>query len=379
MCVNSRGAQLNPHPRVRPWTVISMALLVIAPVGAAIGGKSLSPLRLRPVPHQVIVAVVASAPEGTETRAAGIACRLGRGSPIVASENTRSGVLEWSTSTETDLGEHTGSLLTDDGRDRRAETTVGASAAWPAPVRGKTLVIDLGEGAHLELVPILAGSFTMGDDRVVEEKPAHKVRISRPFYLGKHKVTQQQWQCLVKDDPSHFRRPGNPVDRANWDDCQQFLAKLNERFPAHGGIFRLPTEAEWEYACRAGSRTKWFFGDDDAKLGDYAWFKDNSGGQTHLVGKKLPNEWGLYDMLGDVAEWCGDWYASNYYADSPPVDPRGPKTGRQKVVRGAAWGSSAWYCRSSCRGSRRKSDRGFAELGFRVALEPHPDQGREAK
>ncbi|NQT39791.1 MAG: formylglycine-generating enzyme family protein, partial [Planctomycetes bacterium] len=169
----------------------------------------------------------------------------------------------------------------------------------------KKLAVDLGGGVELDLVLIPAGSFLMGDDRA---KPVHKVRITKPFYLGKYEVTQEQWEAVMGSNPSNFKGAKNPVEQVSWDNCQQFLVKLNAKSGGQGGKFVLPTEAQWEYACRAGSTGKFCFGDDEKQLGEYAWYGENSGSKTHPVGEKKPNTFGLHDMHGNVWEWCHDWY-----------------------------------------------------------------------
>jgi formylglycine-generating enzyme required for sulfatase activity len=172
----------------------------------------------------------------------------------------------------------------------------------------KELAVDLGGGVKLELVLIPAGSFMMGDENGYNnEKLVHKVNITKPFYLGKYEVTQEQWEAVMGNNPCHFKGPKNPVEQVSWNDCQKFLEKLNEK--VGGGRFSLPTEAQWEYACRAGSTTKYCFGNDKSGLGEYAWYDESegdktrsAGDQTHPVGRKKPNAWGLYDMHGNVGE-----------------------------------------------------------------------------
>jgi formylglycine-generating enzyme required for sulfatase activity len=171
--------------------------------------------------------------------------------------------------------------------------------------------------------------------QVSDEKPQHRVRITKPFYLGKYLVTQEQWEAVMGNNPSHFKGPKNPVEQVSWDDCQQFLRQAQREVGVRGGKFQLPTEAQWEYACRAGSTTRYCFGDDESGLGEYAWYDKNSGNKTHPVGEKKPNAWGLYDMHGNVWEWCQDWYDGGYYANSPTDDPTGP--GSNRVLRGGSW------------------------------------------
>ena len=175
------------------------------------------------------------------------------------------------------------------------------------------------------------------------------MRITKPFYLGRYLVTQEQWKALTGNNPSRFNGPKNPVECVSWRECQQFLEKLNARQGGQVGKFQLPTDAQWEYACRAGSTTRYFFGDDEAAASDYAWYNANSGQTTHPVGEKKPNAWGLYDMHGNVDEWCQDWYDAAYYAKSPMDDPIGPATGSYRVHRGGCWIADAGACRSAFR------------------------------
>lgn len=236
----------------------------------------------------------------------------------------------------------------------------------------KELTVDLGSGVKLEMVLIPAGSFNMGG---ANEKPVHKVTITKPFYLGTYEVTQDQWEAVMGDNPSQFKGAKYPVEQVSWDDCQKFLFKLNENSGGQGGKFVLPTEAQWEYACRAGSTTQYCFGDDEARLGDYAWYDKNSdrvGNKTRPVGEKAPNAWGLYDMHGNVWEWCADWYGDNYYSKSPADDPSGSTTGTGRVTRGGGWLDPARRCRSAVRGSG-ESGRRLVYLGLRVARVPESE------
>ncbi len=194
--------------------------------------------------------------------------------------------------------------------------------------------VDLGSGMEMEFVCIPAGSFLMGSEKGhANEKPVHPVTLTKPYYLGKYEVTQEQWQAVMSKDHSLFKAARNPVDYASWDDCQQFLVRLNKKLS--GWKASLPTEAQWEYACRAGSSTRFYYGDDEARLAEYAWYADNADGTTHPVGQKKPNAWGLYDMVGNVWEWCSDWYGS--YRAGAQENPQGPRSGLSRVLRGGAF------------------------------------------
>src|SRR5262249_32428411 len=161
--------------------------------------------------------------------------------------------------------------------------------------------------------------------------------ISQPFYLGKYAVTQEQWEKVMGTNPSYFTGDSNrPVEQVSWEDVQYFIWRLTAK--EDGASYRLPTEAEWEYACRDGSTASYCFGDDPSELGEYAWYKENAGGQPHPVGRLKPNAWGLYDMHGNVFEWVQDWYGE--YAPESVTDPRGPTLGSSRVVRGCGLISS---------------------------------------
>jgi formylglycine-generating enzyme required for sulfatase activity len=239
--------------------------------------------------------------------------------------------------------------------------------------------INLGRGVTMKLELIPAGEFIMGSTMsaaqlaknygmeakyFANEVPQHRVRITEPFWIGLYDVTQQQYEAVVRTNPSHFKGPNNPVEKVSWKDAEEFCRRLSE---TAGQDVRLPTEAEWEYACRAGTATAFYFGDDVGRLGDYGWYDRNSGYQTHPVGQKQPNAWGLYDMLGNVCEWCMDWYGEDYYAKSPEDDPQGPSAGQFRVQRGAAWLVWPDFCRSAM---RSKDDPKLAtDLGgFRVVV-----------
>ncbi|MEQ8789027.1 MAG: formylglycine-generating enzyme family protein [Pirellulaceae bacterium] len=231
----------------------------------------------------------------------------------------------------------------------------------------RELSIDVGDGVAMEFVLIPAGSFLMGSESgATDELPLHRVVISKPFYLARHELTQSQWEALMGRDKrlddlrsgdNDMAGPDKAMNGLSWVACQSLIDKLQEQAP--GGTFSLPTEAQWEYACRAGSTTKYHFGDDASKLGDYAWYAGNMNwpgqpgfnGRTfyHDVGRKQPNAWGLYDMHGGVWEWCADRYDADYYFTAPLKDPQGPESGRFRVLRGGSWFRDARYARSAYR------------------------------
>ena len=225
----------------------------------------------------------------------------------------------------------------------------------------------------MEFVLIPAGEFLMGSDKRKdpeardEETPLHRVTISRPFYLGKYAVTQDQWEAVMESNPSKFKGRSNPVETVSWDEVQEFIRRLN--IQEGNGCYRLPTEAEWEYACRGGTTGVYSFGDNAGSLGHYAWYADNSGEKPHPVGQKRPNAWGLYDMHGNVWEWVQDWYCRDYYSDSPSSDPRGLSSGSYRVRRGGCWYSVEKSCRSANR-YYFTPDYRYDVLGFRLALYP---------
>ncbi len=240
-----------------------------------------------------------------------------------------------------------------------------------APPVVDATVQDLAAKSPLKLVSIPAGSFMMGsNDGDSYEKPVHKVTISKPFYMGATEVTQSQWKMIMGNNPSYFKGDDLPVDYISWKDCMEFCKKLTVTEKAKGNLpadweYRLPTEAEWEYCCRAGSSTEYCFGEDKSRFGEYAWFCSNSNGETHPVGIKKPNAWGLYDMHGNVYEWCLDRYGE--YTSGDVTDPLGPSSGSDRVGRGGSWFGSAWSCRSATRGY---SSPVFTDglRGFRIVL-----------
>ncbi len=178
-------------------------------------------------------------------------------------------------------------------------------------------------------------------DLYLSEGPQHRVKITQPFYLGMFEITQANYQQVMGTNPSRFKTgdPDLPVEQVSWNDAQEFCRRLSElpEEKASGRVYQLPTEAQWEYACRAGTTTRCYYGDDLARLGEYAWMPANSRGRTQRIGQKPPNAWGLCDTLGNVMEWCADWYGDDYYKHSPQDDPSGPSTGTYRALRGGSW------------------------------------------
>ena len=231
-----------------------------------------------------------------------------------------------------------------------------------AKAQDKTYTNSIG----MELVLMQAGSFMMGSEKGLDdEKPVHKVTISQPFYIGKYPVTQAQWVAVMGSNPSVIKGRDNPVENVSWNDVQDFIIKLN----ANEGHSRysLPTEAEWEYAARAGTSSEFFFGDDEKELSKYGWYEGNSRNTTHPVGQKLPNAWGLYDVHGNVCEWVQGWMGD--YSSAAVTDPKGPPSGSYRVYRGGSWYNTAEFCRSASR-YYNSPDVRVDDLGFRLALSP---------
>ncbi|MDR3358276.1 MAG: formylglycine-generating enzyme family protein [Desulfovibrio sp.] len=239
-------------------------------------------------------------------------------------------------------------------------------AAGTEPPKTRVNSIDM------EFVLIPAGSFTMGEPGVLGASPRHQVTLSRPFYLGRHEVTQAQWTAVMGNNPSRFKGRDNPVERVSWKDTQEFIKRLNQK-EGHNR-YRLPTEAEWEYAARGGTDAMFFFmkrpetrEEAERQLDAYAWFKTNSGETTHPVGRKKPNPYGLYDMYGNVLEWVRDRYMD--YPSAAMTDPKGPSSGSNRVLRGGSWGGDAGSCRSAYR-VHDSPDARDDSSGFRLALSP---------
>jgi sulfatase modifying factor 1 len=233
-----------------------------------------------------------------------------------------------------------------------AVVALAAYGAAPKTIKTKS-------GVEMVLVP--GGSFTMGDAKGATDEKPHKVSVGS-FYIDKYEVTQENYRKVVGSDYSRWKMPNGPVEQVTWAAAVKYCNARSKAegltpcydtktwkcdFAANG--YRLPTEAEWEYAARAGKTTSYSFGDSPSALRNFAWMKENSGGRPREVGKKLANPWGLFDMYGNVAEWCNDYYDVDYYRKSPAKDPRGPASGEKRVVRGGSWNSRAAECRSAYR------------------------------
>jgi len=235
--------------------------------------------------------------------------------------------------------------------------------------KNQEIFISVPTGIKFVLIPeseFIMGSPSEEKDRSDCESPLHRVKIKDPFYLGKTPVTQKQWKKIMGTGPSKFKDENRPVETVSWEEIQEFIQKLNTR--ENTDKYRLPSEAEWEYACRAGTQSRYFFGDDESKLGDYAWYVRNAGRKTHPVGKKKPNPWGLYDMHGNVWEWVQDRWHDNY--NGSPSDGSVWEDGNSsnRVSRGGSWYCYEDSCRSAARFSRDPEKR-LANLGFRLVKE----------
>lgn len=238
------------------------------------------------------------------------------------------------------------------------------------------LTFDLGNEIILEMIKIPSGEFLMGSpfgDGNNSEYPQHLVNISE-FYLGKYPITQPQWQIIIGNNPAYFKEQLSiftnqgvlghfPVESVSWHDCQDFCQKLSQKT---GKFFKLPSESQWEYACRAGATTRYYFGNSQAQLAEFAWYQDNSHNKIQSVGKKAPNNWGLYDLLGNVWEWCEDSWANSYH--NTPIDGmawEGNNQKKKKILRGGSWFDSALQCRCSNRSKYHPINK-ISNIGFRV-------------
>lgn len=219
------------------------------------------------------------------------------------------------------------------------------------------------KGISFKMVYVQSGTFMMGSNDYAEEKPIHKVSLSS-FSIGQTEVTQELWEAVMNTNPSYDKGPKLPVGNVSWNDCQIFISKLNA---ITGKKFRLPTEAEWEYAARGGNNSKGYKYSGSNNVNDVAWWSLNSGSKPHNVGSKRPNELGIYDMSGNMWEWCQDWFGEKYYSSSPSTNPTGPKSGKQRVTRGGTYRANDGFCIMSVRG---KGYPQYSDLnqGLRLAL-----------
>ncbi|MBC8872792.1 MAG: SUMF1/EgtB/PvdO family nonheme iron enzyme [Planctomycetes bacterium] len=271
------------------------------------------------------------------------------------------------------------------GESKAAELQVPSGSRDLLKKRPKALNVDLGGGATMEFVLIPPGTFLMGSaSGLRDERPLHKVTISKPFYIGRYEVTQGQWEAVLGEDQRLVKAKKNPrlaetvgpdksMNGLSWIECRKFVEALRKKMRGHS--FRLPTEAEWEYACRAGSRTEYSFGDDAAALERYAKVCADDALPLRerdpldmTVGTKKPNAWGLYDMHGSMWEWCADWYGEGCYAESPVTDPQGPDAGLLHVLRGGSWFRYGKYARSAYR-HRAHPDATSSDFGCRLVID----------
>ncbi len=219
-------------------------------------------------------------------------------------------------------------------------------------------------GVQFRMVAVDGGTFQMGSETGdSDEKPVHEVKLNS-FSIGQTEVSQELWEAVMNTNPSNWKGLMLPVERVSWNDCQTFITKLNS---LTGQQFRLPTEAEWEYAARGGNQSKGYTYSGSNNIGDVAWYDSNSGSKTHEVATKAPNELGIYDMTGNVWEWCQDWYASSYYSSSLIINPKGPSSGSHRVRRGGSWLNTAENCHCANRDGSTP-DYTSDGLGFRLAL-----------
>ena len=248
-----------------------------------------------------------------------------------------------------------------------SSTTSTSSNIIDSSTSGSVITIHVKDSVNIEMVKVEAGSFDMGATPEMkkldtDEKPVHRVTLTNDYYIGKYEVTQALWQAVMGSNQSYFKGDDLPVEQVSWNDCQDFISKLNAMT---GKRFRLPSEAEWEYAARGGNKSRGYQYSGSNTIGDVAWCDGNSSSMTHAVGTKQPNELGIYDMAGNVWEWCQDWFDS--YSSSPQTNPTGAVSGSYRVCRGGSWIFSARNCRSSSRSNGTPVFRN-GDLGLRLVL-----------
>ncbi len=247
-----------------------------------------------------------------------------------------------------------------------AQQIVAQQPVMQTPVTNSdNISIPVKDGISIDMVRVEAGTFTMGatpemENPLEHEKPTHKVTLTNDYYIGKYEVTQALWKAVMGKNPSEFKGESLPVEKVSWNDCQKFIGKLNS---ITGKKFRLPTEAEWEYAARGGKKSRGFQYSGSSNLSDVAWYKDNSNSKPHTVGSKQANELGIYDMSGNVWEWCQDWKGS--YSSSSQVNPTGAASGSGRVIRGGGWRATG--CHSSYRTYNEPGNRS-GNLGLRLVF-----------
>ena len=331
----------NESPSLLTPTLTTNSVVSITPTTAESGGNISS--------------------DGGATVSARGVCWSTAPNPTTADNKTSDGTgTDEFTSTLTNLSPGTNYYL-------RAYATNSVGTAYGNSISFKTLDFE-----EPDMIFVKGGTFTMGatseqgSEAFSNEKPTHSVTLS-DYYIGKYEVTQAQWEAVMGNNPSYFTGdPDYPVEGVSWNDVQEYITKLNQ---LTGKSYRLPTEAEWEYAARGGAESKGYKYSGSHTLSYVAWYEDNSNSKTHPVGTKNPNELGIYDMSGNVWEWCNDWYASDYYNNSPQTNPQGPLWGSFRVIRGGGWSYFALICRVSIRSYEPAGFRG-TYLGFRLVLVP---------
>ena len=252
--------------------------------------------------------------------------------------------------------------------NRTYELIITASGSVQAPIANSdNITISVMDGISIDMVRVEAGTFTMGataemEDPEDDEKPTHQVTLTNDYYIGKYEVTQALWKAVMGNNPSYFKGDNLPVEQVSWNDCQEFISKLNR---ITGKTFRLPTEAEWEYAARGGNKSRGYQYSGSNNLLDVAWFWDNSGHKLHAVGTKQPNELGIYDMSGNAREWCQDLYGA--YSSSSQVNSTGANSGSYRVFRGGDIDNYARECHSSSRNGNSSGARTIGQ-GLRLVL-----------
>lgn len=248
-----------------------------------------------------------------------------------------------------------------------ASSSNGYASSSSVSSGGNEISIPVKNGITIDMVKVEAGTFMMGATSEMQnpwddEKPVREVILTNDYYIGKYEVTQSLWQAVMGTNPSYFKGDNLPVEQVSWDNCLEFISKLNS---LTGRKFRLPTEAEWEYAARGGKKSRGYQYSGSFNISDVAWYNGNSGNKIHPIGMKQANELGVYDMSGNVNEWCQDWYGS--YVSSSQTNPLGANSGSFRVCRGGSWYFGTVNCRSSFR-SRGNPDTRSRYLGFRLVL-----------